>query len=63
MFSDTDPTDGWIFTNDNISKIINKHNMNYGNGSTFEPYFVIYAEVTLEDGSVIRTSKLPIYNK
>jgi len=61
VFSDTDPTDGWIYTNNDISKIINKHKVS-GNG-TFEPYFVIYAEVTLEDGSVIKTSKLPIYNK
>ena len=61
VFSDTDPTDGWIYTNDTISKIISKHD--YRNGFTYEPYFVIYAEVTLEDGSVIRTSKLPIYNK
>ena len=64
VFSDTDPTDGWIYTNSDIGKIINKHNYNYySNGATFEPYFVIYAEVTLEDGSVVRTPKLPIYNK
>ena len=62
VFTDTDSTDGWIYTNDNISKIINKHRRLSGN-STFEPYFVIYTEVTLEDGNVIRTSKLPIYNK
>lgn len=57
VFSDIDPTDGWLYTNETISKIINKRN------SKFDPYFVIYAEVTLEDGRVIRTSKLPIYNK
>ena len=62
VFSDTDPTDGWIYTNDTISKIISKKH-DYGNRFTYDPYFVIYAEVTLEDGSVIRTSKLPIYNK
>ncbi len=62
VFSDTDPTNGWIYTNDTISKIIDKQK-DYKNGSTFEPFFIIYAEVTLEDGNVISTSKLPIYNK
>lgn len=32
-------------------------------GFSFEPYFVIYTEVTFEDVNVIRTSKLTIYNK
>ena len=61
VYSDTDATDGWIYTNDNIGEIINKH-IDSGNG-TFEPYFLIYAEITLKDGKVITTSKLPIYNK
>lgn len=62
VFTDTESTDGWIYTNDTISKIINKHK-GLARGSTFIPYFVIYTEVTFEDGNVIRTSKLPIYNK
>jgi len=62
VFTDTESTDGWIYTNDTISKIINKHK-GFSRNSTFMPYFVIYTEVTLEDGNVIRTSKLPIYNK
>ena len=62
VFSDTDPTDGWIYKNNDIGKIINKHSY-YSNGATFEPYFVIYAEVTLGDGSVVSTPKLPMYNK
>jgi len=61
VFTDTDSTDGWVYTNDTINKIINKHKIS-GN-STFIPYFVIYTEVTLEDGNVIRTSRLPIYYK
>ena len=61
VFTDTDSKDGWVYTNDTINKIINKHKIS-GN-STFRPYFVIYTEVTLEDGNVIRTSRLPIYYK
>lgn len=57
VYSDTDATDGWIYTNDNIGEIINKHRY------TFEPYFLIYTEITLKDGKVITTPKLPIYNK
>lgn len=62
VFSDTDSSDGWFYTNENISMVINKHKQLSGN-STFEPYFIIYTEVTLENGDVIRTSKLPIYNQ
>lgn len=57
VFTDTDPTDGWIYINSDIGKIINKRT------DRLDPYFVLYAEVTLGDGSVIRTPKLPIYNK
>lgn len=60
IFTDTDPSDGWVYTNDDISKIINKHQIKAN--STFEPYFVLFTEVTLEDGDVVRTPKLPIYN-
>lgn len=63
VFTDTDPTDGWIYTNDNISEIINKHMKPLSSGLSYEPYFLIYTEVKLENGNVIRTSKLPIYNK
>ncbi|WP_169716167.1 hypothetical protein [Ureibacillus manganicus] len=62
VFSDTDFSDGWFYTNENINMVINKHKILSGN-STFEPYFIIYTEITLENGDVIRTSKLPIYNK
>lgn len=62
VFSDTNPTDGWKYSNDNIEEVINKHTL-YSNGSSYKPYFVIYTEVTLTDGKSIRTSKLPIYNK
>lgn len=57
VYSDSDVTDGWIYTNENIGEIINKHSY------TFEPYFLIYAEITLEDGKMITTPKLPIYYK
>lgn len=62
VFTDTDPTDGWVYTNDDISQIINKHTQSSG-GFSHEPYFLIYTEATLKDGKVIKTSKLPIYNK
>ena len=62
VFTDTDSTDGWVYTTDHISKIIDKHKMLSGRG-TYEPYFIIYTEVTLQDGNVIRTPNLPIYNK
>ncbi len=58
-FSDTDYSDGWMYTNDSIGKIIEKHNSS--RGFSYEPYFVIYAEVTLEDGNIMRTPKLPVY--
>lgn len=63
VFTDTDYSDGWIYTNDNISEIINKHKQATSRSLAYVPYFIIYTEVTLEDGNVIRASKLPIYNK
>jgi len=63
IFTDTDFSDGWEYTNDNIGEIINKHRVPFGVEFSYEPYYLIYAEVTLKDGNVIRTSKLPIYNK
>lgn len=63
IFTDTDSSDGWEYTNDNIGEIINKHKVPFGVGFSYEPYYLIYAEVTLKDGNVIKTSKLPIYNK
>lgn len=64
VLSDTDPTDGWTYTNHNIGQIIEKHKKPLVTGSfSYEPTFLIYTEVTLQDGEVIRTSKLPIYNK
>ncbi|MBP2239641.1 hypothetical protein J2Z40_000194 [Cytobacillus eiseniae] len=62
LFSDTNHKDGWTYTNENIKEIINKQKPP-SNGFSFEPFFIIYTEVTLEDGSRISTSKLPIYNK
>lgn len=59
LFSDTDPEDGWVYTNVKISEIINKHE--FHKNYSIVPYFVLYTEVTLEDGSVVRTSNLPIY--
>lgn len=63
IFSDIDFSDGWIYTNDNIAEIIEKHKSFKRGRFSYEPYFVIYAEVTLEDGTIIRTPKLPIYNQ
>ncbi|NLC03902.1 MAG: hypothetical protein GX787_06455, partial [Tissierellia bacterium] len=64
VFTDTDPTDGWIYTNDNIGQIIDKHKKPLvPGGFSYAPSFIMYTEVTLEDGKVISTSKLPIYNK
>lgn len=61
VFSDTDPSDGWIYNNDNISQIINKHTQLSG-GFSYEPYFLLYTEVSLKDDKIIKTPKLPIYN-
>lgn len=63
IFKDIDSTDGWVYTNDDIGQIINKHIKHFSGGLSYEPRFVIYAEVILENGSILRTSKLPIYNK
>ncbi len=63
VFTDTDSSDGWIYTNDNISKVIEKHKQATSRSLAYVPYFIIYTEVTQEDGNVIMTSKLPIYNK
>lgn len=62
-FTDTDPTDGWTYTSDNISEIIDKHKEKLSGDFSYVPYFLIYTEVTLGDGKVIKTPKLPIYNK
>ena len=63
-FTDTDPTDGWIYTSDNISQILTTfRNPPVANSGLHASHFVIYAEVTLKDGTIIRTSKLPIYNQ
>ena len=62
-FTDTDHTDGWKYTNDNISEIIDKHDKSLQGGFSYEPCFVIYTEVTLEDGNTIKTPKLAIYNE
>lgn len=59
-FTDTDPTDGWIYTDDDIGEIRSKH---LTNSVLVDSYFIIYAEVTLKDGKIIRTSKLPIHVK
>ena len=62
VYSDTDNTDGWRYINDNISEIIDKQEEKNNGGFSYKPYFVIYTQVTLTDGKIIRTSKLPIYN-
>lgn len=62
-FSDMDSTDGWVYTNDKIGELIDKHKKTISGGLSFEPYFLIYAEATLADGKIIETSRLPIYNK
>ncbi len=63
IFSDTDHSDGWVYKNDNISEIINKHVKRNPKGFSYRPYFVLYTEVTLKDGKTVITSKLPIYNE
>ena len=68
VFTDTDSTDGWIYKNDNIRDIIDQQVSNnnrgpYSSDFSYEPYFVVYTEVTLGDGNVVKTPKLPIYNK
>ncbi|MCF6466067.1 hypothetical protein [Clostridium sp. Cult2] len=62
IFTDTDYTDGWKYTNENISDIIDKHDKSLPGGFSYEPYFVIYTEVALEDDNTIKTPRLPIYN-
>lgn len=61
IFSDTDHSDGWVYKTDNISEIINKHVKRNPRGFSYRPYFVLYTEVTLKDGTTVITSKLPIY--
>ncbi|MFD1779085.1 hypothetical protein ACFSFW_10440 [Fredinandcohnia salidurans] len=63
VFTDTDYTDGWKYTNETIGNIINKQKGSDSQGISYEPFFLIYTEVTLKDGSVIKTPNLPIYNK
>jgi len=63
VFTDTDSTDGWTYTNDDISVFFDKHKDKSPKGFSYEPYFLIYTDVTLENGKTIRTPKLPIYNK
>lgn len=63
VFTDTDHTDGWKYTNETIGNIINKQKGPDTQGISYESYFLMYSEVTLKDGSVIKTSNLPIYNK
>lgn len=62
VFTDKDNTDGWIYVEKNINELMNKHSSSLGD-FTYQPYFVIYTEVTLRDGNKIVTSKLPIYNE
>ena len=62
ILTDTDYTDGWKYTNENISDIIDKHDKFLPGGFSYEPYFVIYTEVALEDDNTIKTPRLPIYN-
>lgn len=63
LFSDTDNGDGWKYTNENISQIINKHRESTSAGFAYKPHFVINARVTLGNGNIIGTPKLPIYYK
>lgn len=63
LFSDTDNGDGWKYTNENISQIINKHRESTSAGFAYKPHFVIYARVTLDNGNIIGTPKLSIYYK
>jgi hypothetical protein len=63
VFTDTDHTDGWRYTNENIAEIINKQKGVDSHGTTYVPYFLVYTEVTMQDGSIIKTPNLPIYNK
>ncbi|WP_091540151.1 hypothetical protein [Alkaliphilus peptidifermentans] len=61
IFTDNDPSDGWIYTNDSISEIIEKHIKAPKGKFSYEPYFVLYTKVTLENGEITQTLKLPIY--
>lgn len=63
LFSDNDPSDGWVFKYDNVSEIIDKQIKASPGNFSYVAYFLIYTEVTLEDGNIIRTPKLPVYNE
>lgn len=63
LFSDNDSSDGWVFKYDNVSEIIDKQIKASPGNFSYVPYFLIYTEVTLENGNIIRTSKLPVYNE
>lgn len=61
LYVDNDSSDGWIYENNKISEYINKQIRGPKNSISYEPTFVIYAKVYYENGSVVQTSKLPIY--
>lgn len=63
IFSDEDHSDGWVYKTDNISEIINKHIKRNPRGFLYKPYFVLYTEVSLKEGTTVITSRLPIYNE
>lgn len=62
IFTDIDNKDGWKYINDDISKVIEKHRK-LSSEIFYGPHFVMYTEVTLNDGNVIKTPRLPIYYK
>ncbi|WP_026478789.1 hypothetical protein [Alkaliphilus transvaalensis] len=61
IFVDNDPSDGWIYTNDRISEVIDRHIKASSGSISYEPYFILYTEVTLENYGTIQTTKLPVY--
>lgn len=63
MHMDNDPNDGWVYSSEDIGEFINQQSAVRSGGISFVAYFVIYAEVVLEDDTVIKTPKLPIYYK
>lgn len=60
VFTDADHKDGWKYSNETIGEIISKLRVP---DATYTPYFLMYAEVTMEDGSVVKMPNIPIYHE
>lgn len=56
LYKDDTQEDGWTYINDKVDSVIEE------NTKSYIPRYVIYTEVTFDNGREVRTSLLPIYN-